>query len=67
MTTTTDSLQTQNQEVPHIFSGNVFIFHAFDIGEEVNLEKVKIAGTITPRPLTLSKYFKNYHIPVSFW
>jgi hypothetical protein len=54
---------THNRQT--VFSGNVYIFHAFDIGDEVNLDKVKTSGTITPRPLALSKYFKNYHIPLA--
>lgn len=45
------------------FSGNIFIFHAFDIGEEINLEKVKSVEHATSQQL--SKYFKNYHIPLS--
>jgi hypothetical protein len=45
------------------FSGNIFIFHAFDIGEEINLEKVKSIEHATSQQL--SKYFKNYHIPLS--
>jgi hypothetical protein len=53
------------QESPYLFTGNVYIFHAFDIGEEINLEKLKISGAVTARPLTLSKYFKNYHIPLA--
>ena len=45
------------------FSGNIFIFHAFDVGEEINLEKVKSIEQATSQQL--SKYFKNYHIPLS--
>jgi hypothetical protein len=46
-----------------ILTGNIYIFHAFDIGEEINLERVKSSGTVTQSSLVLSKYFKNYHIP----
>jgi hypothetical protein len=48
-----------------IFAGNIYIFHAFDIGDEINLEKVKESSVVMPRPLTLPKYFKNYHIPLA--
>jgi hypothetical protein len=67
MVNTQDTLIKGNSspKAPHLFSGNVYIFHAFDIAEEINLEKVKISGVVTPRPLTLSKYFKNYHIPLA--
>ena len=53
-----------NQDQSHLFSGNIFIFQAFDIGEDINLEKVRQSGTVLIRPLTLSKYFKNYHTPL---
>lgn len=46
-----------------IFSGNIFIFHAFDVGDEINLERIKSLQLVTPQPL--SRYFKNYHLPLS--
>ena len=49
----------------HLFSGNVFIFHSFDVGEDINLERVKDLQLLLQRPLILSKYFKNYHIPLA--
>lgn len=49
----------------HLFSGNIFIFHAFDVGEDINLEKIRNSGIITPRSIPLPKYFKNYHIPLA--
>lgn len=47
-----------------LFKGNIFIFQAFDVGDDINLEALKEAHVLTQRPLTLSKYFKNYHIPL---
>src|SRR6478752_2753724 len=47
-----------------VLSGNIYMFHAFDIGDEINLEKAKNSGHLTLQSLTLSKYFKNYHIPL---
>ena len=49
----------------HEFSGHIYIFHSFDIGDDINLERVKAEQMLTRRPLTYSKYFKNYHIPLS--
>ncbi|TET06341.1 hypothetical protein E3J79_02295 [Candidatus Dependentiae bacterium] len=49
----------------HTFSGNIYIFHAFDIGDEVDLEDIESSGILIQQPLTLSKYFKNYHIPLA--
>lgn len=55
VTVETDSLQ---------FSGNIFIFHAFDIGDDVNLEAIEQMRSITTVALKMPKYFKNYHMPL---
>ncbi len=47
------------------FSGNFFIFYAFDIGEDIALNKIETSGVLTTKQLMLSKYFKNYHIPLA--
>jgi len=46
------------------FTGNIYIFHAFDIGDEIDLDDIKDAQQVITRPLTPPKYFKNYHIPL---
>lgn len=48
-----------------VFTGNIFIFHNFDIGDDINLERIKATQALVRRPLALSKYFKNYHIPLA--
>ncbi len=48
-----------------IFTGNIYIFHAFDVGDDINLEKLEKSSAIKPVPLILSKYFKNYHRPLA--
>lgn len=53
------------QASDHIFTGSLYIFHAFDIGEEINLDKIRESGVLSERPVVLPKYFKNYHIPLS--
>ncbi len=53
------------KQAGHIFSGNIYIFHAFDVGDDIDLKKIKKAGIVISRPLSLSKYFKNYHIPLA--
>jgi hypothetical protein len=47
------------------FTGNIFIFQAFDVGDDINLERVKENQLMIRRPTASSKYFKNYHIPLS--
>src|SRR3990167_8279302 len=49
----------------HEFSGNIYIFHAFDVGDDINLEKVEKLRTIKTIPLSLPKYFKNYNAPLA--
>jgi hypothetical protein len=52
---------------PHtdgIFTGNLYIFHAFDIGDEINLEAVSNAEHIITRFYNVPKFFKNYHMPL---
>lgn len=53
------------QKNNHVFTGNIYIFHAFDIGDDINLEKIEKSGSVKTVPLTLSKYFKNYHRPLA--
>lgn len=48
-----------------IFTGNVFIFHSFDVGDDISLERIKTSHVLMRRPLTLPKYFKNYHTPLA--
>lgn len=50
---------------PTIFTGNIFILHSFDVGDDIDLEKIKTAHVLAQRPIPLSKYFKNYHIPLA--
>ena len=53
----------KNNPLENLFEGNIYLFHAFDVGDDINLEKVKASGLVIPQPLTLSKFFKNYHFP----
>lgn len=57
--------ENDNKVKSHIFNGNIFIFHSYDVGDDINLEKVKDLQLLVRRPLQLSKYFKNYHIPLA--
>ncbi len=49
----------------HEFEGNIYIFHAFDVGDDINLEKVEQLRAIRTTPLSLPKYFKNYNTPLA--
>jgi len=49
----------------NIMNGHIFLFYAFDVGEEINLEQVVQHHHVTPRSRPLPPYFKNYHTPLS--
>ncbi len=55
--------QHKNLPRSHIFSGHVYMFFAFDIGEDINFEKIKHIKNCVIQPVHLSKFFKNYHTP----
>lgn len=48
-----------------VFSGNIYVFHAFDVGDDIALDAIAKNSSIKKVPLQLSKYFKNYHIPLA--
>lgn len=48
-----------------MFSGNIHIFHAFDVGDDIHLDKIAELPNITAKKLVPPKYFKNYHVPLS--
>jgi hypothetical protein len=60
-----DPMQSTGKEKGQIFSGNIYIFHALDVGYEIEIDKVKAANELATRPLSLPKYFKNYHTPLA--
>lgn len=43
-----------------IFSGNIFIFYAFDIGDDIDLDKLETQHAAIVRPYSAPKYLKNY-------
>lgn len=58
-------MQIPENSDQHIFSGNIFIFHAFDVGDDINLDAIRTSQLVMPQPITMPKYFKNYHIPLA--
>lgn len=53
------------QEKSPKFTGNIFFYYAYDIGDDINLEALETSKEVLTRPFVLSKYFKGYHIPLS--
>lgn len=60
-----DAMEPRSKQNEHIFSGNIYIFHAFDVGEDINLEKIRESNAVAWQTLKSPKYFKNYHIPLA--
>ena len=56
---------TNDQKASKVFSGHIYIFHAFDVGDDINLEKIEKSPNVRKSPLALSKYFKSYHVPLA--
>jgi len=48
-----------------VFSGNIFIFHAFDVGDDIHLDRINKMRSVNTIPLPFPKHFKNYHIPLT--
>lgn len=51
---------------PLHLSGNLLLFFAYDIGDEIDNDLVKNKGLLNVNDAYLSSYFKNYHVPLSF-
>jgi hypothetical protein len=49
----------------HIFSGNILILWAYDVGDDINLQKVEESPNVIKMPLQLPKHFKQYHVPLA--
>ncbi len=54
-----------SQEPEHIFSGSIYLFYGFDMGDDVDLEKVKALPSIHTCPRTWPKHFKHFHTPLT--
>lgn len=53
------------QESDHIFSGSIYLFYGFDMGDDINLEKVKALPSIHTCSRTWPKHFKHFHTPLT--
>lgn len=60
-----DSSKVKTLDPNHKFTGNIYVFHAFDIGDDVNLEKVEQLRTLNTIPLSLPKFFKFYNASIA--
>ena len=47
------------------FSGNVYIFFAFDVGNDIKVEQIKQDATIQKTSSQQSKFLQDFHIPLN--
>lgn len=57
--------EIKKEKADHIFSGNILIIWAYDVGEDINLQKVEESRDIIKTPLQLPKHFKQYNVPLA--
>lgn len=65
-----NTIQTSNNSLlstaQHpVFSGNIYIFTAFDIGFDVDFKAIKDCKEIQTNYVHVSKFFKHYHLPLN--
>lgn len=48
-----------------IISGNILIFYAYDIGDVIDINKIKAKKILKVNDLETFPHFKNYHVPLS--
>ncbi len=46
------------------FSGNIYIFVAFDIGDDIKFDEVKKSKDVQVDKVHVSKFLKHYHLPL---
>jgi hypothetical protein len=61
-----DSIEPIISTTKNTFKGNILLFYAFDVGDDIDLEMIKQKGLVNTCVMPLSAYFKNYHIPLAF-
>lgn len=60
------SQPTHEEKSKDVVSGNILLFYAYDIGDEIDLDIIKHKELLPIRSTSLSPFFKNYHRPLSF-
>jgi len=58
-----EALEPNSTQHP-VFSGNIYIFSAFDIGFDIDFKSLKHYKEIKTEHAHVSKFFKHYHLPL---
>jgi hypothetical protein len=48
-----------------LFTGNIFIFHTFDLGDEINFDQIQKQKALAVSSLAPARHFKEYHAPLT--
>ena len=65
MQSQTQDLEQKKEKTDHIFSGNILILWAYDVGDDIDLQKIEKSRDIIKLPLHLPKHFKQYNAPLA--
>ena len=65
MQSTPENFEHTKEKTDHIFSGNILILWAYDVGDDINLQKVEESPHVIKMPLHLPKHFKQYNVPLA--
>jgi len=57
--------ESKKEKTDLIFSGNILVLWAYDVGEDINLQKIEESRDIIKMPLYLPKHFKQYNVPLA--
>lgn len=58
-------MNTENNNFELTFTGNIFLFYAFDLGDDIALNTIRDSAVVKVAHRTWPKYFKHYHVPLS--
>lgn len=53
-----------NLKSEQTLTGNILLFHAFDVGQSIDIKQIKDKKLVTLSASVAFPYFKNYHIPL---
>ena len=64
-----DTITTGNKQITPLidhptFTGNIYIFTAFDVGFDIDLKALKQNKDIKTEQVQVPKFFKHYHLPL---
>ncbi|MBP9765280.1 hypothetical protein KBD08_02995 [Candidatus Babeliales bacterium] len=61
---TVNTDQPMSSDQHPVFSGNIYIFSAYDVGFDIDFKAIRHFKEIRTEPAHVSKFFKHYHTPI---